>query len=116
MEETFLLIAGTVELLLEFMLVVAVAIGALMTVIRIIPTLGKADAVKARRHAWIGFAGWLLIALEFALASDLVGTAISPTWDDIGQLAVIAVIRTFLGFFLERDIESMRGEGNEVEA
>ena len=38
-------------------------------------------------------------------------SAIAPTWDDIGKLAAIAVIRTFLNFFLERDIvELRRGE------
>jgi uncharacterized membrane protein len=30
---------------------------------------------------------------------------ISPSWQDIGQLGAIAVIRTFLNFFLERDLE-----------
>jgi uncharacterized membrane protein len=49
---------------------------------------------------------WLLLGLEFALAADIVRTAISPTWVDIGQLGAIAVIRTFLNFFLERDLDS----------
>ena len=31
-------------------------------------------------------------------------TATAPTWDDIGRLGAIAVIRTFLNYFLERDI------------
>jgi len=29
---------------------------------------------------------------------------ISPSWNDIGQLAAIALIRTFLNYFLERDL------------
>jgi len=36
-----------------------------------------------------GFAGWLVLALEFLLAADILRTAISPTWNDIGQLAAI---------------------------
>ena len=32
-------------------------------------------------------------------------TAIAPNWTDIGQLGAIAVIRTFLNYFLERDVE-----------
>ena len=35
-------------------------------------------------------------------------TAIAPTWEDIGRLAAIAAIRTFLNFFLERDIIEAR--------
>jgi hypothetical protein len=42
--------------------------------------------------------------LQFALAGDIVRTAISPTWEEIGQLAAIAAIRTFLNYFLEKDL------------
>lgn len=110
MEEAFLHYAEIVELLLEAVLVTLIAIGASITVVRVAMTLGGEDQIRRRREAWIGFAGWLLIALEFALAADLVATAVAPTWDDIGQLAVIALIRTFLGYFLERDIDSMKEE------
>ena len=53
-----------------------------------------------------GFAGWLVLALEFLLAADILRTAISPTWNDIGQLAAIAVIRTFLNYSLSHDLRS----------
>ena len=46
---------------------------------------------------------FLALGLEFQLAADILGTAISPTWDQLGQLAAIAVIRTFLNFFLARE-------------
>jgi uncharacterized membrane protein len=60
----------------------------------------------ARRDIWRRFATWLLLGLEFELAADIIGSVVSPSWMDIGELAAIAVIRTFLNFFLERDIES----------
>ena len=63
---------------------------------------------------WLRFAGWILLALEFALAADLVRTAIAPSWDDIGKLGAIAGIRTFLGYFLGRDLETAE-EGNPRE-
>ena len=43
------------------------------------------------------------IALEFALAADILRTAVAPTWDDISKLAVIATIRTMLNY-LAKDI------------
>jgi uncharacterized membrane protein len=61
----------------------------------------------ARREVWVRFARWIILALEFALAADIARTAIAPTWDDIGQLAAIAVIRTGLNYFLERDLETV---------
>jgi uncharacterized membrane protein len=39
------------------------------------------------------------------LAADILRTMITPTWDQLGQLASIAVIRTFLNYFLEKDLE-----------
>ena len=47
-----------------------------------------------------------LLGLEFELAADIIGSVVSPTWRDIGELAAIAVIRTFLNYFLERDLEN----------
>ena len=54
---------------------------------------------------WLRFGVWLLLGLEFELAADIVRTAISPSWTEIGQLGAIALIRTFLNYFLERDVE-----------
>lgn len=47
---------------------------------------------------------YLALALEFQLGSDLLSTAIAPTWDAIGRLAAIAAIRTGLNFFLSREM------------
>lgn len=65
-----------------------------------------------RRQVLVQFGTWLLLGLEFELAADIVRTAISPSWNDIGQLAAIATIRTVLNYFLEKDIE--RFENHEA--
>ena len=51
-------------------------------------------------------ARWLAVALEFALAADILRTAIAPSWEDIGKLAAIATLRTLLNYFLQREIET----------
>lgn len=48
---------------------------------------------------------WLALALEFELAADILRTAVAPTWNEIGQLAAIIVLRTVLNFFLQREID-----------
>ena len=58
------------------------------------------EAVRLR------LARWLAVALEFALAADILRTAIAPSWEDIGKLAAIAALRTLLNFFLQREIET----------
>lgn len=52
----------------------------------------------------------LAIALELLLGADILRTAISPTWTEIGQLAAIAALRTALNYFLERDLRVKREE------
>ena len=46
----------------------------------------------------------LALALELLLAADILKTAVAPTWNDIGQLAAIAALRTGLNYFLEREL------------
>lgn len=58
-----------------------------------------------RKELFVRLGIWLLLGLQFALAADIVRTVIAPTWNDIGQLAAIALIRTFLNHFLEKDLE-----------
>jgi uncharacterized membrane protein len=50
------------------------------------------------------FARYLTLALELQLAADILSTSIAPTWDRIGKLAAIAVIRTGLNYFLSREM------------
>ncbi|WP_344929410.1 DUF1622 domain-containing protein [Streptosporangium carneum] len=52
---------------------------------------------------------FLALGLEFQLAGDVLRTAISPSFTQIGQLAAIAAIRTALNFFLSREIEREGG-------
>lgn len=53
----------------------------------------------------------LALALEFELGADILKTAVAPTWNDIGQLAAIADLRTALNYFLERELEQAQERG-----
>jgi len=48
----------------------------------------------------------LALAMELLLGADILKTAISPGWTEIGQLAAIAALRTALNYFLERELRS----------
>lgn len=55
----------------------------------------------------------LALSLEFLLAADIVATAVSPSWNAVGKLAAISAIRTFLNFFLEREVKQLAKERQE---
>jgi uncharacterized membrane protein len=106
LEEIFKISAGYVALMLEAISVVLIAIGA----VEAIRGLMRPKYDSLRPFAWtkevfLRLGSWLLLGLEFALAADIVRTAISPTWSQVGQLAAIAAIRTALNYFLEKDVE-----------
>jgi uncharacterized membrane protein len=67
--------------------------------------LARRATLQEKKAIWLRFGMWLLLGLEFELGADILRTAITPTWMDIGQLGAIAAIRTFLNYFLERDLE-----------
>ena len=48
---------------------------------------------------------YLALGLEFQLASDVLRTAIAPSFEELGKLAAVAAIRTVLNYFLAREIK-----------
>ena len=50
-------------------------------------------------------ARYLALGLEFQLGADILSTAVAPSWDMIGKLGAIAVLRTALNYFLRREME-----------
>ena len=97
-------ISAAVATCSEFIAVVVIVIGAIQAIASAVVDLLRTRAPLAPLVVFRGFAGWLVLALEFLLAADILRTAISPTWNDIGQLAAIAAIRTFLNYSLEHDL------------
>lgn len=107
MEELLHRVAAGVALALEALSVLAIAVGGAGAAYRtFVPFLTGRAVPGIRRAAWTGFGRWLLLGLEYMLAADVVRTVISPTWREVGLLGAIALIRTFLNFFLERDLEA----------
>ncbi|MEH0974824.1 DUF1622 domain-containing protein [Micromonospora sp. CPCC 205546] len=58
---------------------------------------------------------FLTLGLEFQLAADILRTAVSPTFAQIGQLAAIAAIRTALNYFLGREIRQEQQQVRQAE-
>ena len=108
MEALMTEISRSAALVIEAMALLIIAASSLVAFAGSVRLMFGAEASSDEKRAlWLRYARWLVAALTFQLGADLIGTAISPTWDDIGRLAAIAAIRTFLSFFLERDVAEM---------
>jgi len=87
-------------------IVIIDAIAFLVIVAGTLQVIGR--LVGAEREIGLAYARWLIVALTFQLAADIIETSISTSWEAIGRLGAIAVIRTFLEFFLGRDVTEWR--------
>ena len=109
MELTPHAIARYVSMAIEFVAIAVIVIGVVEALIEL-ARVGMRS--PKRRVIWLTFARWLVAGMTLQLAADLVGTSFDPSWEEIGHLASIAVIRTFLSFFLDREIDSRSEQPN----
>lgn len=91
---------------IEVLAAVVIGIALLQFLYRYVRNLTKPHTEKENQNVRIQFGSSLTVALELLLAADILATAIAPTWDDIGKLAAIAVLRTALNYFLERELKN----------
>jgi uncharacterized membrane protein len=115
MEEWLTVSAGYVARTVEAMAIVIIAIGSIKAFIAGFGAfIFKPSAHDEMRNIWLDYARYLIAGLTFQLAADIISTTVAPTWDEIGRLAAIAVIRTFLSYFLERDLADIRERRHEA--
>src|SRR5262245_26683617 len=105
MEDVLRSLAGGIALVIETIAVIVTGAGALAALVGLVRVELRGAPHGARKEVWRRFGMWLLFGLEFELAADIIRSVIAPTWQEIGQLAAIAAIRTFLNYFLEKDLE-----------
>lgn len=101
-----------------------IAIDALALIVIVIGTIAAfANSMRAlvgtltgqqRRDVWLRYGRWLIAGLTFQLAADIIETSITTNWEAVARLGAIALIRTFLNYFLERDVSEVRERRERV--
>lgn len=87
---------------------VAVVVGGLLlaTLLFAQAALGKVDSGSNYRLYRQRVGKAILLGLEFLVAADIIRTvAASPSFRGVGVLAIIVLVRTFLSFTLEVELE-----------
>ena len=107
MEEWLHLVTKDTVLIIDTMALIIVAIGTAEAFLIGLWAAFPAPAHNRFREILVRYGRWLVAGLTFQLAADIIGTSIAPNWQDVGQLGAIAVIRTFLNYFLERDLTGL---------
>jgi uncharacterized membrane protein len=97
---------SVISLALEYTAVICIAIGFFSAVILFLPSKQIRTTPMHNRIRY-KFGGWLVLALEFQLASDIIRTTVTPTYENLIQLGAIALIRTFLNYFLSKELKEL---------
>lgn len=112
MEELFKHITLGIASVVEVLAALLVGLAVLKATLQALATYFRLPMGRPKQEIRLNLGRWLMLALEFTLAADIVATVVAPTWDDIGKLAAIATLRTALNFFLQREVEQV--ERHEV--
>lgn len=98
-------IAQAFEILAAVVLVAGLLWSAFISIRMLLRTRAGTQAYSLMRQA---FGGSILLGLEILVAGDLIRTvAVAPTLDNVLVLGIIVLIRTFLSFSLEIEIEGV---------
>ncbi|MPR08305.1 DUF1622 domain-containing protein [Microvirga tunisiensis] len=114
MRDWLIFATETAILVIDAMALVVIVFGtveAFVTGLRLMISGTASGADK--REVWLRYGRALVAGLTFQLAADIIETSITTDWEAVGRIAAIAVIRTFLNYFLERDLTDIRERQTE---
>ncbi|HMS64883.1 MAG TPA: DUF1622 domain-containing protein [Ignavibacteria bacterium] len=112
--EIFGLIVKTV---LEALSIVIISVGVIVSIFVSLSSRFKSKKkIPLHIDFRIRFGTWLLVSLEFLLAADIVSSVINPTYENLIQLGIVAVIRTFLNYFLGKELTEEKAEAEKIES
>ncbi len=108
MKEWLLVATGYSVAMIEGMALIVIVVGTVETFFGGLRTMLTSAAGHKKRDVWLRYARWLVAGLTFQLGADILQTAVTESWDAVGRIAAVAAIRTFLNYFLERDLNDVR--------
>jgi uncharacterized membrane protein len=107
MEEIAKQITINVSHAVEILAAVIIGIAVIKTLLNYLSLLKSASSKISKEEIRVQFGSSVAVSLELLLGADVLATAVAPSWDDIGKLAAIAILRTALNYFLERELKHM---------
>ena len=115
MREALVFVTETAVVVIDWMATLLIIIGTVEAFVTGTIALLSSRSSHLKREIWIRYARWLVVGLSFQLAADIIETSVRTDWDSIGRLAAVAVIRTFLNYFLEKDLAESRERQREAD-
>ena len=96
MREWLVIVSEPAIVLIDAIALLVIVVGTIEVAITVARASFKPLGDQVARRAWLRYARWLVAGLTLQLAADIIETSISTSWQTIGRVGAIAVIRTFL--------------------
>jgi uncharacterized membrane protein len=113
MRDWLVIATNTAVTIIDWLALILIVVGAIEAFFRGLRTMFASPDGHHERDVWLRLGRWLVAGLTFQLAADVLETAVTTSWDEVARLAAIAAIRTFLNYFLERDLGEVRERQGE---
>lgn len=113
MEEIAKQITINVSYAVEILAAIIVGVAVIKTLVNYF-TLLKSSKIS-KEEIRVQFGSSVAVSLELLLGADVLATAVAPSWDDIGKLAAIAILRTALNYFLDKELRHINEKNATVQ-
>ena len=113
MKEWLVVATGYSIIVIDGLALIVILVGTVETFFGGLRVMFLSPDGHKRRDVWLRYARWLVAGLTFQLGADILETAVTESWDAVGRIAAVAAIRTFLNYFLDRDLTEIRDRQNE---
>jgi uncharacterized membrane protein len=108
MEEIAKQITINISHAVEILAAIIIGIAVLRTLYSFVSAVKPGLHKKTKEELRVEFGSSVAVSLELLLGADVLATAVAPSWDDIGKLAAIAVLRTALNYFLAKELKEIK--------
>ena len=116
MKELLSVVTEHMIVVIDGLALLVIGYGTAEALVAVVGVMLSSRMMRTQREVWLRYARWLVVGLTLQLAADIIESSITSSWQAVGRLAAMAVIRTFLNFFLERDLADVRRQQREGQA
>jgi uncharacterized membrane protein len=110
MKPWFIEISEHASLMLNLAALLVVVLGSVEVLLSLVRLILGSTSDEDKRLAWLRYGRWLVAALTFQLGADILESSVIRGWGEIGRLAAVAGVRTFLNYFLDRDLTEVEAK------
>jgi uncharacterized membrane protein len=111
MEEIAKQVTLQVSYAVEILAAIIIGIAVIQTLLSYITLFNPSSRKITKELIRVQFGSSVAVSLELLLGADVLATAVAPSWNEIGKLAAIAIIRTALNYFLEIELSRIHRRG-----